>query len=104
MDGALCEQGYAERASAALHAAKGDVIQRGYMVPTLVQQWNKSAICRPSALMNSGCNLLNGSMRSSFAARRKPRRVGQDDEDDRGGDVQLQESPNDEQGKSYSVA
>lgn len=41
-------------------------------------------------------------MRSSFAARRKPRRVGQDD-DEGSGDIQVQESPDDEQGKSTSV-
>ncbi len=43
-------------------------------------------------------------MRSSFAARRKPRRVGQDDEDEGSGDVQMQEAPNDEQCKSAFVA
>lgn len=43
-------------------------------------------------------------MRSSFAGRRKPRRLGQNDEDDGGGDVQMQEAPNNEQGSSQSVA
>ena len=42
-------------------------------------------------------------MRSSFVSRRKPRRVGQDDGDEGSRDIQVQESPNDEQGKSTSV-
>ena len=42
-------------------------------------------------------------MRSSFAARRKPRRVGQDDEGDGSGDVQMQDVPNYEHGMSSPV-